>query len=75
MKRKAVKAHIYLAGSSPSEIADDLGVSRQMVSRVINNKGWSASIARRIAKVTGLPVSKLWPGRSSDSRSARVAIR
>ncbi|WP_421793538.1 hypothetical protein [Hydrocarboniphaga effusa] len=70
MKKKALLAQIYLAGTSPAEIAVELDVSRQAVSAVINNKGWSQSIARHISSQVGKPVSSLWPGRSDKRRKA-----
>lgn len=71
MKKKAVLAQIYLAGTSPAEIAAELGVSRQVVSRVINNKGWSGRVARHISRRTGKPISSLWPGRPDTKKVAR----
>ena len=36
---------------------------RGTVSAVINGKGTSSRAAQEISRVTGIPVSTLWPGR------------
>lgn len=61
MDPEDIKAAIGKAGSSQSEIARAHKCSVTAVWAVIHGHGRSAPIARRISKVTGLPLSKLWP--------------
>jgi gp16 family phage-associated protein len=61
MHPEQIKAEIRMKGTTPSAIADELGVSRTTVSQVISGKGVSHRISAHIAAVIGLPVSTLWP--------------
>jgi len=63
MHPEQIKAAIRMTGTTPAYIADDMGVSRTCVSHVIHSRGVSAKVAVRIAKVTGIPVATLWPGK------------
>lgn len=62
-------------GVSPAALSRHLEVSVQTVSAVIRGAITSAPVANAIAKVVGLPVSVLWPGRydAKPDETARVA--
>lgn len=62
MDPEDIKAAIGKAGSSQSAIARAHACSVTAVWAVIHGIGRSRPIARRISKVTGLPLHKLWPG-------------
>ncbi len=61
MHAEQIKAAIRMKGTTPAAIAEALGVSRSMVSHVINGRAKSAHIAERISKITGHPITVLWP--------------
>lgn len=67
MHPELIKAAIRMKGTTPSAIADELGVSRSTVSLVISGRGVSARISEHISKVTGLPVTTLWPPNKSKT--------
>ncbi|CAM3351383.1 helix-turn-helix domain-containing protein [Paracidovorax anthurii] len=75
MHPEEIKAAIRMKDTTPAAIADELNVSRSMVSHVINGKAKSARIARRIVDITGLSMDKLWPTnvKTSKLRRARAA--
>lgn len=80
MHPEQIKAAIRMKGTTPSAIADDLGISRTTVSHVIRGNGVSERVAKRIAEVTGLSVNELWPGKytkkltKAEERAAFKAI-
>jgi lambda repressor-like predicted transcriptional regulator len=60
-------AALHKAGYPPARVADELGVSRALVSQVIHSSGTSYNVASFIASVTSLPLTRLWPdGRYSE---------
>ncbi len=61
MHPEQIKALIRIHGTTPAAIADELQVSRSMVSHVIVGSAKSARIALKIAAITGVPVAELWP--------------
>lgn len=61
MHPEEIKASIRMRGTTPAAIADELNVSRSMVSHVIAGTARSARIADRIAQITGVSVAALWP--------------
>ena len=61
MHPEEIKSAIRMRGITPAAIADELHVSRSMVSLVIAGTAKSARIADRIAEITGLTVTTLWP--------------
>jgi lambda repressor-like predicted transcriptional regulator len=56
-----IKAAIRMTGTTPAAVADELKVSRSMVSHVIAGTAKSARIAERISEITGMPIVTLWP--------------
>lgn len=69
MHPEQIKAAIRMQGTTPTAIADELGVSRSMVSHVINGKAKSERIAKRIAAVIGGTVESIWPNQVVLRRS------
>ena len=61
MHPEQIKAAMRMKGITCAVIADDLGVSGSMVSRVISRETTSARVAKRIAQVVGKPVEELFP--------------
>lgn len=50
-----------LAGSSQTEIAKDLGLTKATVYKTIHDIDSSYNVASKIAEVTGLTLNRLWP--------------
>jgi lambda repressor-like predicted transcriptional regulator len=73
MHPEEIKAAIRMKGTTPAVIADDLGVSRSMVTQVIKGSAKSARIAQRIAEVVGRPAEAIWPQQRPVLRRARTA--
>ena len=71
MHPEEIKAAIRMKGTTPTALADELKVSRSMVSHVINGKAKSARIATRIVQVIGLPADKIWPTKTAGSKLRR----
>lgn len=61
MHAEEIKAAIRMKGTTPTAIAEELGVSRSMVSHVINGNAKSERIAQRIAQIVGKSVDAIWP--------------
>ena len=61
MHPEQIKAAIRMKDTTPAAIADELGVSKSMVSHVISGAAKSARIANHISQLVGLPVATLWP--------------
>ena len=62
-----IKAALQKAGSTQAQVARSLSqgtspLSHAAIHLVINGRSRSARIAKRIAEVTGLTVSVMWPG-------------
>lgn len=72
MHPELIKAAIRMKGTTPSAIADELGVSRSTVSLVISGRGVSARVSEYISQVTGLPVATLWPPKKSKTGLRRI---
>ena len=75
MHFELIKALIRMAGSSPSSVAAELGVSPMTISHVIRGTGTSARVARRIAEVTGKTADELWPGKYPALMEVRATTR
>lgn len=58
-----IKAALQKRGSSQARIADSQRVSRAHVCYVIQGRSKSRRIAEAISAATGIPVSRLWPGK------------
>lgn len=69
-----IKAAIEKAGSSQVDIAAECSVTPSTVAHVINDRGTSTRVAQAIARVTGLSLSQLWPGKYADVASPAPAL-
>lgn len=61
MHPEEIKAAIRMKGTTPSAVADELGISRTTVSQVIHGRGVSDRVATRISQVLGIPKASIWP--------------
>lgn len=69
-----VRMALMAAGCTQADIARSCGVASNTVSAVVHGRGRSAKVENRIASVTGLLVSELWPqwyGPEAQRRRAR----
>lgn len=75
MHPEDIKAAMRKQGVSPAALSRHLGVTVQTVSSVVRGVITSAPVANAIAKVCGIPVNQLWPGRydAEPDEPARVA--
>lgn len=72
MHPEEIKAAIRMNGTTPAAIADEQGVSRSMVSHVINGNAKSAHIQKRIAQVIGKPIAVIWPPKAPLRRDKKT---
>jgi len=56
-----IRAVLVLARVRQSDLARELGVSDNMISRVIRGQSVSGRVRRRIAEVIGRDVKEIWP--------------
>lgn len=63
MHPEDIKAAIRKNKENFKTIAKTLGISDTTVNHVVHGRGVSAPVAQRIAVITGLPVSRLFPGK------------
>lgn len=68
-----INALIIKKGLNQRKIAAHFGVSRAHISQVVHGKYSARRIALYISKVTGRPVSELWPGRYDKQQARRRA--
>ena len=73
MHPEQIKAELRMQGVTLVMLAEQLGVSRSMVSHVINGHAKSAAIQQRIANLLGRTVESLWEQRPSLRRN-RVGV-
>ena len=67
-------AALYKAGSSPSQVAAELGVRHNSVSQTIREQISSYKIASYLSAVTGIPLVQLFPdGRYAKGRGRAAA--
>jgi lambda repressor-like predicted transcriptional regulator len=60
MHAEEIKAALRMKGVTLSALADDVGVSRSMVTHVIHGHARSANVMEKIAKIIGKPVGAIW---------------
>lgn len=65
---KEIKVSIIRSGTTITEIARDIGVSREWVSRVVNGHSASGRIREGIALAVGKGVKELWPNNKSAAQ-------
>jgi putative transcriptional regulator len=61
MHPELIKAHLRIGGTTPTALADKLGVAPITVSLVIQGKGTSRRIAEAIANALGQPLADVFP--------------
>jgi lambda repressor-like predicted transcriptional regulator len=71
MHRADIKAELEKAGSGVAKVARQLKLRPSTVSMVVSGKGTSRRVARRIARITGIPVARLWPGKYPKTQAAQ----
>jgi len=52
---------LSMAGVTQSELADELGITQAVISRVLRDDATSYNVAAALAEVTGLTLNRLWP--------------
>lgn len=65
MTPREIRAHLILSGVRQKEIADQLGVSKASVSRVIDGHSRSARIQLAIARAIGRPAHQVFPDKTA----------
>lgn len=60
MHPEEIKAALRIQGVTLTALAEDVGVSRSMVTHVIHGHERSARVMDRIAKIIGKPVGSIW---------------
>ncbi|EON13058.1 helix-turn-helix domain-containing protein [Pandoraea sp. SD6-2] len=60
MHPEFIKAALRIEGFSAARLADELGVSRSMVTRVLDGIARSQRIEARVAAIVGRPIEELW---------------
>ena len=73
MHPEQIKAALRMQGITLVMLAEEMGVSRSMVTHVINGHTKSAAIQQRIANLLGRTVESLWEQRPSLRRN-RVGV-
>jgi lambda repressor-like predicted transcriptional regulator len=68
-----INAALLKAGANQTRIAEKHNVSCNAVSSVIHGRMKSRRLANAIAKVTGIPVNTLWPGKYTKRQSLKLA--
>ncbi len=77
MHPEEIKAEMRMQGITLVILAEEMGVSRSMISHVINGHAKSEAIQQRIAALLRCKVEQLWEPRPSlrRSRAAGTATR
>lgn len=65
-----IKAALEKKGRPAVKVARRLHINKATVSRVIHGRDTSRRVADEISRVTGIPISQLWPGRYEERRAA-----
>lgn len=65
-----IKAELAKRGWSMTRVAEEVGVSRPMVSHVIYGRFRSRKVATQIASIVDRPVADLWPAVYGNRRVA-----
>lgn len=75
MHPELIKAHLRIGGTTPTAIAEELGVNPQTVSQVIHGTGSSRRVAQRISDLLGKPLEELWPAVYGPNRPRSLTRR
>ena len=63
MHPEEIKAALRMKGMTLTVLAEEVGVSRSMVTHVIHGHARSSHIMDRIAKIIGKPAASIWIGK------------
>lgn len=74
MHPEEIKAALRMRGVTLSALADEAGVSRSMVSHVVNGYARSAHLMERISKVIGKPVDAIWKSKPVLRRATPAVL-
>lgn len=75
MHPEEIKAALRMRGVTLAALADEAGVSRSMVSHVVNGYAKSAHLMERISQVIGKPVDAIWKAKPVLRRTAPGSLR
>lgn len=75
MHPEEIKAALRMQGVTLAALADEAGVSRSMVSHVVNGYAKSAHLMERISQVIGKPVDVIWKSKPALRRAASTVTR
>lgn len=67
-----IKAELQLKGFRMRTLAKRLHVTDSSVWRVVHGEARSRRIAKEISRITGIPVSQLWPQRYPEIELAEI---
>lgn len=74
MYAREINERLVDAGLSQSAIANVLGCSPSLLSKVINRKATSTRIAKAVAKILQLPVLQVFPDYESHLKQNRYSL-
>jgi lambda repressor-like predicted transcriptional regulator len=75
MHPEQIKAAIRMKGTTPSVLAEELGIAKATMSQVIHGRGVSSRVSERISKLIGVPVKDLWPTKPSLLRRKKSSVK
>lgn len=77
MHPEEIKAALRMKGVTLAALADEMDLSRSMVTHVIHGHSRSRRVMEHIAGIVGRPVERIWPPRPSLRRmkAAKVSRR
>jgi lambda repressor-like predicted transcriptional regulator len=61
MNQELIKAELRMRGYTQARLADEMGVKKSTVSRVISGAGKSFPVQMTIARLLGKEINELWP--------------
>lgn len=73
MKPIEIRIALLRKGHTSASVARELGLATRTVNNVMHGWGWSTRVAKRFSAITGIPVSKLFPGGSAAVNARRAA--
>lgn len=71
MNPSEIRARMVIHGVPQARIAETCGVSRTMITKVIDGKSVSDRVQKAIAAAIKMDVSKIWPTKYADGEPRR----
>lgn len=71
MTPEQIKKALEDINVSQSGLARDLGITPQMVNKIIHNRAVSHRVRCHVAKAVGRPVTEIWPIRDNPEKKGR----